>query len=385
MKKYFICAIVMLFFIATCSTKDDGKLQSVADDGTPAITDDAAPDSDSDLSTEMAISQDLAEVMAENPTLDPEQTVPVDYTVYEDTEVETTYPDYNSVPEEVQKDASAGALIFVRAMEAIKGYEPSASKSLYSTLKSGLCLMTNCWKPMVSCVINGQCRSELMGLSDCVYKGGDEMMLCFITAFSDPCDKMLDMLNCWGEANCMTPPTPDCPVPTNRAQIAPVTLADLEGDWYVVRGLSTVYDCWNCQKYTFHQTSSTTSTYDYTYFPGGNQATIKCTTTAIPFADGETAICPGRFRVDYMAYGMPGADNWFVISRPNSNYVFIYYCGASMMDSYTGAIILSRTMDTNIPQNILDQFAAALANAGISEPVTLGDLCTPDNSSCVYQ
>jgi hypothetical protein len=382
MKKYFIFAVVMLFFISTCSTKDNGTLQSVSD---PAVQDDNA-NADSGSSqgtTEESITQDLVTVMEQNPALDPDLGSPIDYTVYENTDVETAYKDYNSVPAEIKTDASTGALVLVQAMEKMKGYSPS-SKGLYSTIKSGVCLMTNCWKPMVSCVMNGECRSELMGLGTCTKKSGDEMMLCFITAFSDPCDKMLDMLNCWGEANCMTPPVPDCPLPTNRSQIAPVTLADLEGDWYVVRGLSTVYDCWNCQKYTFHQTSATTSTYDYTYFPAGNKATIKCTTTAIPFAPGETAIYPGRFRVDYMAYGMPGADDWFVLSRPNSNYVLIYYCGASMMDSYTGAIILSRNLDTNIPQNILDEFAAALANAGISVPVTMADLCTPVNSGCVY-
>jgi hypothetical protein len=46
--------------------------------------------------------------------------------------------------------------------------------------------------------------------------------------------------------------------------------------------------------------------------------------------------------------------------------------------------VLSRTLGTTIPQNILNDFAAALANAGISDPIALEDFCIPDNSGIMY-
>jgi hypothetical protein len=306
-----------------------------------------------------------------------------DHTAYENTDIDS-YGNFDAMPSGLRREATRNAILFSRSMENISN-KGASSSSACAGVKAAGCLLYHCWKPMAACVLDGECRSQLMSLGNCSFKTNDAMMLCYITALSDPCDKMLDMMSCWGESGCMSVPVPDCPLPANRDRIAPVTLADLEGDWYVVRGLSTVYDCWGCQKYSFRQISETVSTYDYTYYPKdvNSPVTIKCTTTAIPFAPGETEIFPGRFRVDYSAYGMPGTDNWFCLAHPDSNYVLIYYCGASALDSYRGGIVLSRTAETVIPLDILMEFENALANAGIPEPVVLGDFCTPDNSACV--
>lgn len=308
--------------------------------------------------------------------------VTIDYQAYANLDL-NTYPDFESLPPDLKQEINAKALTLVKLRQNATENN-AASLSVGSTLKSVACLLLHCWKPITACILDGECRSQLMSLGTCVGKGGDAMMLCFIAAFSQPCDKLLAMMACLGE--CMPEPVPNCTVPTNRSQIAPITLADLEGDWYVVRGLSPVYDCWSGQRYSFHQTGATVSTYNYTYFPVDKDSpvAIKCTTTAIPFASNETEICPGRFRVNYTAYGMPGVDDWYCLSHPTADYVLIYYCGASPLDSYVGGIVLSRTLDTAIPQTVLDDFAFALANAGLSDPVTLADFCTPDNTGIVY-
>ncbi len=307
----------------------------------------------------------------------------VDYSKYQNLDIDA-YRSFDSMPSELKSDVNVKAFTFVSSLDTFKNSGSSAS--LYATLKSVTCLLYHCWKPMVSCVLNRECRAQLMSLGNCTYKTGDRMMTCFIAAFSQPNEKLLQMMSCMGGSGCLPEPVPNCPVPTTRSRIAPVTLADLEGDWYVVRGLSAVYDCWPGQRYTFRQVSETVSTYDYVYFPVSKTSpvAIQCTTTAIPFAAGETEIYPGRFRVNYTAYGMPGVDDWFCLSHPNPNYLLIYYCGASAMDSYVGGIVLSRTLDTFIPEDVLDDFADALANAGISDPVTISDFRTPDNSGITY-
>lgn len=345
MQKYGVGIMVMLLLFASCaqSAHDDGRQAD------PATT-----------STETAI----------------------DYQTYANLDLDT-YQDLESLPPDLKQEVQARALMLVKLRQNA-GENTAVSTSVGSTLKSVACLLFHCWKPITACILDNECRSQLLSLGKCVGKGGDAMMLCFIAAFSQPCDKLLAMMSCLGE--CMPEPVPHCAVPTNRDQIAPVTLADLEGDWYVVRGLSPVYDCWSGQRYSFHQTGTTTSIYDYTYFPVDKDSpvAIKCTTTAIPFASDETEICPGRFRINYTAYGMPGVDDWYCLSHPTADYVLIYYCGASPLDSYVGGIVLSRTLDTAIPQAVLDDFSAALANAGLSDPVTLADFCTPDNTGIVY-
>jgi len=352
MKRLSILMITVLFFITACSHKDGDSLQN------PTDTKTSAP-----------------------------ETSAIDYTQYEDLDVDS-YADFNSLPADLKKDVYAKALLLAGLMDKSRECKEcnAASAGMYSTLNSVACLLYHCWKPMVTCVIDGECRTQLMSLGDCVLKGGDAMMLCCIDVFSQPNEKLMAMMSSIGKSGCMPDPVPNCALPTNRKQIAPVSLADLEGDWYVVRGYSPVYDCFSGQRYSFHRISETVSTYDYTYFPKDKDTPtlIKCTTTAIPFSPGETKICPGRFRVNYTAYGMPGIDDWFVLSHPNSDYLLIYYCGASPMDAYVGGIVLSRSLDTNIPEDILKKFEDALANAGIADPISLDDFCTPDNTGITY-
>lgn len=352
MKRLSILMVVALFFIAACSQKDGDSRQNSTDTKTSA-----------------------------------QETSAIDYTQYEDLDVDS-YADFNSLPADLKADVYAKALLLAGLIDKSSDCKEctAVSAGVYSTVKSVACLLYHCWKPMVSCVIDGECRTQLMSLGDCVLKGGDAMMLCCIDVFSRPNEKLMAMMSSMGDSGCMPEPVLNCALPTNRNQIAPVTLADLEGDWYVVRGLSPVYDCFSGQRYSFHQVSAAVSTYDYTYFPADKDSPteIKCATTAIPFAPGETEIFPGRFRVNYTAYGMPGVDDWFVLSHPNADYLLIFYCGASAIDSYVGGIVLSRSLDTDIPEDILNAFEAALDNAGIADPITLADFCTPDNSGITY-
>lgn len=350
MKRLSILMVAVLFFIAACSQKDSDSLQNSA-----------APETSA------------------------QETSAIDYTRYEDLDVDS-YADFNALPVDLKADVYAKALLLAGLMDKSRACKEctAVSAGIYSTVNSVACLLYHCWKPMVTCVIDGACRKQLMSLGDCVLKGGDAMMLCCIDVFSQPNEKLMAMMSSMG--HCMPEPVLNCSLPTNRSQIAPVTLADLEGDWYVVRGYSPVYDCFSGQRYSFHQVSETVSTYDYTYFPKDKDTPtlIRCTTTAIAFSSHETTIHPGRFRVNYTAYGMPGVDDWFVLSHPNADYLLIFYCGASAMDSYVGGIVLSRSLDTDIPEDILNDFEAALANAGIADPITLADFCTPDNAGIAY-
>jgi len=350
MKRLSLLMVAALFFIAACSQKDGDSRQNSTETKTSA-----------------------------------QETSAIDYTRYEDLDVDS-YADFNSLPSDLKEDVYAKALLLAGLMDKSRACKEcsAVSAGIYSTANSVACLLYHCWKPMVTCVIDGECRTQLMSLGDCVLKGGDAMMLCCIDVFSQPNEKLMSMMSSMGQ--CMPEPVLNCSLPTNRSQIAPVTLTDLEGDWYVVRGYSPVYDCFSGQRYSFHQVNETVSTYDYTYFPADKDTptVIKCTTTAIPFAPGEAEIYPGRFRVNYTAYGMPGIDDWFVLSHPNANYLLIYYCGANAMDSYVGGIVLSRSLDTHIPEDILKEFKAALANAGLADPVFLDDFCTPDNAGIIY-
>ena len=89
--------------------------------------------------------------------------------------------------------------------------------------------------------------------------------------------------------------------------------------------------------------------------------------------------------MNYDAYGMPGEDDWYVLSYPHPDYALIYYCGSSTMDAYRGGVVIGRSANTDIPIDILEEFEEALANAGLSTAPTLDDFCIPDNSGCISE
>jgi len=250
------------------------------------------------------------------------------------------------------------------------------------------CILFECTRPFFACVTDKGCRSKLNCTKECdKIADPEQRQLCLTECTAvNPNRKFLDLAASMAKNGCITPPEYDCPLPRNRSQLAPLTLAQLEGDWWVIRGLSRAYDCFSCQKMTFHRISETVSTYDYTYIPGksGNVIdAIKCTITAIPYSPAETAVCPGRFRINYNAYGMEGADNVFVLSHPRPDYLLLYYCGQTPSDKYRGSIVISRSPETRIPAEIEKELNRALANAGLPTTLSLNDYRVPDNSACI--
>ncbi len=247
------------------------------------------------------------------------------------------------------------------------------------------CMLTECIGPMWDCLTDANCRAKLKCADNCKSDDPELRQACFIECVAaNPDKKFIALSACSANSKCITPPDYKCPLPKNRNSIAPVTLKQMEGAWYVIRGLSRAYDCWSCQRMVFKRVSDTVSKYDYDYIPkGGKVDKVECTTTAMPFTPKETVICPGRFRVNYNAYTIQGMDDWFVLSYPNPKYMLIYYCGATPTDIYRGAIVMSRSPETKIPADIEKIFDKALADAGLPSVLKLKDFGIPDNSPCI--
>ena len=126
------------------------------------------------------------------------------------------------------------------------------------------CMQLKCMNELTMCLGDPTCAEALLCTSGCVTEPEPErcQIECTVSNYSP----LLDLvMACTFEKGCFPEPTYDCPIPPDATSLADIDVSDLEGDWFVVRGLSNTYDCWDCQRYRFSATSATTADYVYLY------------------------------------------------------------------------------------------------------------------------
>lgn len=162
------------------------------------------------------------------------------------------------------------------------------------------------------------------------------------------------MSACLVKNGCMSrEPSPPCPVlpsPVDAFDIA----HDLVGGWWVLRGLSPTFDCFQCQSMVFHPMAGRHGGggltallrgapaavaspragagadeelfYNYTMrVEPGLEHTVNCSVA-------QNRTTPGVMTVRYETAGLPGTDHWVLLARDSAsppNWLFLHYCGAS--------------------------------------------------------
>ncbi len=241
------------------------------------------------------------------------------------------------------------------------------------------CLALHCAGTAAKCALDKECKAALDCTSNCPTENPEENQRCNIVCLGSNANPKFDEVSkCIVENKCFSEPQSECPVPSNAVKLSEITLPDLDGAWWVVRGLSRAYDCWSCQKMSFSSIDENTSKYDYDYIvtpPNGSY--ISCD---VKMAEPYKA---GHMTVSYNAHGMPGGDDWYFLSRPSDDQMLIYYCGSTPIAKYRGAVVISRTPDINLPDDVAAKINQALIDADIATPVKLDDMCAPDNSFCI--
>ncbi len=244
------------------------------------------------------------------------------------------------------------------------------------------CMTSQCSAEMQTCIGNSTCTQAMLCTSGCLSDLEPErcQIECSVTNYSPLLE---DLMACSVEKGCFPDSTYECPIPPDASSLADIDVGDLEGNWYVIRGLSNTFDCWDCERYTFTETSATTAHYDFLYtVESGVSDIVPCTTTAIPFDGGAGTPDPGRFQVEYYTIGMPGLDQWYMLDYANNDpdYLLLYYCGSGPGTAYQGAVVLTRTPELALTQSMLDDFDAALSV--IPDGPLMSDFCINDNSYC---
>ena len=255
-----------------------------------------------------------------------------------------------------------------------------------STDPNVMCIALHCGTKLFACETTQACKGALQCVRTCKNADPVEKQRCqIICTEANPSPRYDDLVACMVNNQCMPTKKPAvCARPRNREALAPVTLGDLDGSWYVIRGLSRTYDCWSCQKMSFTRTNGNLSRYEYEYsVVASTRTSISCTIQGVRDGAPDTPaeLMAGRFQVNYTAHNISGKDDWYVVGY-TGDYAMIYYCGDRSVDSYRGAVVISRWAAGELPADIQAQFARALKEADIAIPVTLDEFCSPDNSRC---
>ncbi|KAI3636379.1 hypothetical protein MIR68_005731 [Amoeboaphelidium protococcarum] len=247
-------------------------------------------------------------------------------------------------------------------------------------LKYG-CLLTKCWKSVLTCKLDRGCNQFL----SCVQKCGSDQQCSAVCSFSHEDNAQLQsFLQCLVDHSCLKQDQ-KCPLPKANSVLPSFDLRLLtDGPWYVIRGLNPAYDCWQCQRMSFTiKQQSGPLVLDYRYdmnITSSMAKTIQCSTE---YADPK--IADGQLIAKYTVLNkFSGEDQWKVLKvSEDKQFILIHYCGVSEVSSrYEGGIVMSKSRNGLIPYEVYESFQSALSQAGLS--LYLKDFCKLNLRGCSF-
>ncbi len=189
-----------------------------------------------------------------------------------------------------------------------------------------------------------------------------------------------DAMKCLSEKGCIKFPSipVQCKGPYHIIFQKNITLNELEGKWWNLRGFNPVYDCYPCQLNLF-QSGSPDWSYKASYKAYYTDGSLKPVTLSGSAANSSSL--PG-FNVSVVNAGLLINSTWWVFdsiidSSSGNTYYLVYYCGNSLEWGFEGALVLSATpsLSNNVAGSIKDSFQE---NVGLD----FSSFCVPSLNDC---
>lgn len=214
------------------------------------------------------------------------------------------------------------------------------------------CMVEHCLKQAAGCIFDNNCRAASLCAKDCMENLWDRdnttekvhvqncTNTCAFTYMGKPYE---DFMNCVSGHKCISfPPIPShCKGPDNVTLLKKLSTEDLNGSWWVIKGMHPVYDCYPCQHLTFTRINSEYWNYvpQYqVYLENGSLALYADSYDKFPnTSPGET--------ISFL-YGDVGLLHheiwWLVDAADDKSYIVMYYCGNALDWYYDGALVMAR-------------------------------------------
>jgi violaxanthin de-epoxidase len=236
-----------------------------------------------------------------------------------------------------------------------------------------LCLAGNCAQQLAEAAKDVEGRKALKCLSTC--KGDD--MQCQVACTN----KYGDGLPLQNFSKCAISQHHCIPQRESDAQFR-VDLASLpssfdpravSGEWYIVRGLSPLFDCWPSQHHVVTVDNSGIVDIDVDYFVPSESHP----------AGGFKRLIKQAFLQDVsrppILHQVPGnlgqRDDWYVLEADPNSHMLVYYRGSNdAYRNYVGGVLYSRQPELD------DAVLAHLTEIAAKHGISLSDMCLTDNS-----
>lgn len=238
-----------------------------------------------------------------------------------------------------------------------------------------VCMMTQCGPETVACLTDRDCLKTLACLVPC----GDDQTCTFHCTVNYENSVFHEMTACnINKAGCITLKEPevkaDCDMKDMFA-VSELTEQQLQGTWYIVRGLSPIYDCFPCQIFTFGRNSSDGSLFvvmDYQVERTSGEILDKSVKEEISQNLPEKQ---GYLQMTGIQNGLFHSEEWRVMER-NDNFMLAQYCGVMKNWVYQGAVAFSR--NSPVSNEEMMQIETALGRHGYSPD----NFCSPKYIGC---
>ena len=248
------------------------------------------------------------------------------------------------------------------------------------------CVAEHCLLETTECVANSDCRTGAFCSRKCMNSWDEDttsekvhIQNCTnICAFSYRGEVYEKFITCVGDHQCMSlPPIPSrCKAPENITLLKSLAVKDLEGDWWVVKGLHPVYDCYPCQHLTFKPINATTWSYKPKY--------------QVYLINGSLGLADQEFLVPntsagksasfvYHDVGLSHYETWWLFdAAEDRSYVLLYYCGHTLEWYYDGSLVLVKD-----PSSLTSSDLSAIAQSySKALGLEMSDLCNTKTSQC---
>ncbi len=249
------------------------------------------------------------------------------------------------------------------------------------------CVLEHCTLQSASCLLSGDCRSVIGCAQTCMNQWDDDTTpekfhvqnctnKCAFTYNGEVYDKFM---SCLSDHKCIAfPPIPNTCRAPNVHPLKSLSLKDIQGSWWVVKGYHPVYDCFPCQLIKFEPINATAWNYlpKYEVYLVNGSLLLVSQNVVMPYAQRGKNIS-----FVYHNVGLEHFETWWLIDQADDrSYTLMYYCGNTLQWYYEGAMVLARnrTLSDEAYKKIAVSYKAAVGLNTADFCDTRASLSCPD-------
>jgi hypothetical protein len=257
---------------------------------------------------------------------------------------------------------------------------------------SNICIGKSCKLPAAKCFTNMKCAQTIGCIQTCLLDNIDSedkiaacAYICEMT-YGYENNQFKEMIDCMLKNECLLEYPEDGPCKGSNADaITSVkTMEDIEGDWWVLRGINCGegvypggYDWYPCQHERFIKSANGQWINNVTYCGGKHD---QCSTDIIVTIANVSMPAPGVVNHKYTDAPLdPQEEDWRLVSMPHPDYALMLWCGRLPVLDYAGGIVISRHRDdSGMPAEVVQEFRDVLKKHDIDWDKT----CPSNNNHC---